>query len=140
MATSATVTFVENGREIVKIYHHSDGYIEGVGYNLASYLSRKRVGNGLNIHTDQNFANGVGCLAAQYIRDFKFNPGSLYITSLNTSDKYHDYNYRIEINPDRYATESCNEITRVIIRKHDDPVPIFVGTLAELLNFKEKED
>ena len=61
------VSFSEEPQEtIVDIYHHWDGYPEGLGVTLASYLEDMKIVNGLG-RDDIKVANGLGCLAAQLI-------------------------------------------------------------------------
>lgn len=44
MGTSATIRFKYKGDNpiLVNVYHHYDGYIEGVGYDLADFLLSKK--------------------------------------------------------------------------------------------------
>ena len=95
MATRSTIRFYDNdeNQPIVTIYHHYDGYYEGVGLQLANFLSVLEVGNGISIEDKMGgFANGMGCLAAQYIRQFKEDVGMLYIVSSSTEE---EYNYEV---------------------------------------------
>ena len=73
------VSFSEEPKEtIVDIYNHWDGYPEGLGVKLASYLKDKKVVNGLGRH-DYDLFNGMGCLAASVIAELKDSPGNVYI-------------------------------------------------------------
>ena len=59
MATRATISIAkrEEGvsfsekpeKIIVSIYHHYDGYPEGLGVKLASYLADKKISNGFYV-------------------------------------------------------------------------------------------
>ena len=76
------VSFSEHPEEIrTQIYHHYDGYPEGLGCKLAEFLCDFRVVNGLPLDYFENVkvANGVGCLTAQLIASFKEEPGNVYI-------------------------------------------------------------
>ena len=65
MATRATVSIArrEEGvsfsekpnKTIVDIYHHYDGYPEGLGVKLASYLDDKKITNGLGNGDDYDY-------------------------------------------------------------------------------------
>ena len=63
----------------------------------------------------ETHANGIGCLAAQFVREFKRGIGGLYIT--NKSDTQ-SYNYRVFLDKDR-----------IIMAMDDD----FSGTPDEFL-------
>ena len=88
MATRATIHVAEReegvsfsekpSKTIVDIYHHWDGYPEGLGMTLASYLDDMKIVNGLG-KDDMNIANGLGCLAAQLIAEIKDGPGNVSI-------------------------------------------------------------
>ena len=104
MATRATVSIArrEEGvsfsekpnKTIVDIYHHWDGYPEGVGVTLASYLNDMKIVNGLG-RDDTNVANGLGCLAAQLIAELKDGPGNVYIEDPERPHGWLDYEYYV---------------------------------------------
>lgn len=123
MGTRSTIKFYDlqdQLQPVASIYHQYDGYISSKGYQLANWLKDKKILNGFgNQVIEEGYANGMSCLAAQYIKDFKTRLGGLYMTY---PDDLQDYNYEI-----RY-------INGEIIIKVDD---IFEGTPDELLNFKE---
>ena len=105
MATRATihvakreegVSFSERpNKTIVDIYHHWDGYPEGLGVQLAEYFDGKRVTNGLGSkdNEDLNF-NGMGCLAASLVAYLKDGPGDVYIEP-RESHGWIDYDYYV---------------------------------------------
>ena len=67
-------------RTIVDIYHHWDGYPEGLGVTLGWYLSGKRVVNGIGGKDNEDLIfNGMGCLAASLVAYLKDGPGNVYI-------------------------------------------------------------
>lgn len=138
MSTRATILFKRDGESLVKLYHHWDGYISGLGHHIAEWLCQKRIGNGIGLDCDENFANGVGCLVAQFIRDFKDGVGNLYVESLDVSNE--DYNYVIDISTDYDETRNCNDVTKIMVTNWDDDTPIFEGTPKELLNFNEDDE
>ena len=83
----------EPNQTIVDIYHHWDGYPEGLGVTLASYLDGKKVTNGLGRDND-NLFNGMGCLAASLVAELKDGPGDVYIEP-RESHGWIDYQYYI---------------------------------------------
>lgn len=137
MSTRATILFKRNGENLCKLYHHWDGYINGLGHGIAEWFCKKRVGNGIGADCDENFANGVGCLVAQFIKAFKNEAGNLYVESIDSSDEYIDYNYIIDIKED-YETRNCNDITKITVTNWGNNIPIFEGTPMELLNYEEE--
>jgi hypothetical protein len=83
----------EPNKTIVDIYHHWDGYPEGLGVTLASYLDGKKITNGLGRDND-NLFNGMGCLAASLVAELKDGPGDVYIEP-RESHGWIDYQYYI---------------------------------------------
>ena len=82
-------------RTIVDIYHHWDGYPEGLGVTLGWYLSGKRVVNGIGSKDNEDLIfNGMGCLAASLVAYLKDGPGNVYIEP-RESHGWIDYEYFI---------------------------------------------
>jgi len=104
MATRATVSIArrEEGvsfsekpnKTIVDIYHHYDGYPEGLGVKLASYLDDYHIVNGAGREGDTLF-NGIGCMAASIIAHLKDEPGNVYIEDKDSPHGWLDYNYYV---------------------------------------------
>ena len=126
MGTRSTVKFYSEFNQdepILSVYQQFDGYIDGVGHDLANWLKEKIVINGISNQTmEGGFANTMGCLAAQYVAAMKTKIGGFYLTTKYDSQ---EYNYSVKL------------IDDVIIIEVDD---IFKGTPQELLNFKESEE
>jgi hypothetical protein len=126
MSTRSTVRFYSEFKQdepILSVYQQFDGYIDGVGHSLANWLKKKTVINGISNQTMKDgFANGMGCLAAQYVAENKDCIGSFYTT---TADNTQEYNYKVRL------------IDKQLIIEVDN---IFKGTPDELLNFKESEE
>lgn len=140
MGTRSTMKFIrkENNKltPLVSIYRQYDGYIDGVGHELAKWLLGKNIVNGFGISADRTkLANGFGCLIAQYIRDFKTEPGNLYITDM---DDRQEYNYKVIFDNDKYFSGIYDVDDLITIKV--DSFPKFEGTPSELLSFKESED
>ena len=104
MATRATVSIAKReegvsfsekpNKTIVDIYHHYDGYPEGLGVKLASYLDDYHIVNGAGREGDTLF-NGIGCMAASIIAHLKDGPGNVYIEDKDSPHGWLDYNYYI---------------------------------------------
>ena len=105
MATRATISIArrEEGvsfsekpdKTIVDIYHHYDGYPEGLGVKLASYLDDKTITNGLGSRDDYDYFNGLGCLAASLVAELKDGPGNVYIEDKDRPHGWLDYKYYV---------------------------------------------
>ena len=94
------VSFSEQTDNIrVQIYHHYDGYPEGLGVTLANYLGPKKIVNGLPFGDgwcrSVDVANGMGCLTASLIEYLKEAPGNVYV-DYPYQDRFDiDYTYYI---------------------------------------------
>lgn len=132
MGTRSTTRFIgkyENTyTEYANIYQQYDGYIEGVGHEIANWLKDMIIVNGYSLNgEDGKHANGIGCLAAQFVAKFKKGIGNLYITTI---DDYEEYNYKIII--DEEKTGKADDIITIEVTNYDDEI-IFKGTPSELL-------
>ena len=85
------VSFSEHPDKIeVQVYKHYDGYPSGHPTDLAKFLNGFKIVNGLGMDTYQ-IANGLGCLAAQYIAAFKQDAGDIYVENPDTERSWIDY-------------------------------------------------
>ena len=90
------VSFSEKpSKTIVDIYHHYDGYPEGLGVTLASYLHDKKITNGLGSRDDYDYFNGLGCLAASLVAELKDGQGNIYIEDPERPHGWIDYDYYV---------------------------------------------
>lgn len=97
MGTGSTIRFKDYDNSIVAcVRQHYDGYYEKVGVELANWLKDMTIINGINGSKDLSLkkANGICCLAAQFIREFKTSIGNLYMESIDDEE---DYNYIVYI-------------------------------------------
>ena len=140
MGTASTIKFIAVNKTkipLINIYQQYDGYINCVGHDLEEWLMKKTLLNGFRINqTSDKYANGVGCLAAQYIKDHKEDIGELYIYPIDMSDEYVDYNHKVEIK-DYLDNMPLDEITIITVTNFGNEKPIFVGKPSELLEFTE---
>jgi len=125
MGTRSTVKFFSewNDQPLLSVYQQYDGYIDGVGHELATFLLDKKVINGIGMgqSMDGGYANGMGCLAAQYVAGNKHEIGGFYMT---TADDEQEYNYEVRF------------VDGKLIIKVDD----FEGTPQELLEYEPPEE
>ena len=94
-----SLTRVYDGKDcVVNMYRQYDGYPSGHGKDLAEFLTSKRITNGIANPSDGT-ANGMGCLAAQMICNFKTEVGGIYLMptkrGLNADQ---DYEYHVREN------------------------------------------
>ena len=109
---------------IVDIYHHWDGYPEGLGVTLANYLLGTRIVNGIGPKDNEDVIfNGMGCLAASIVAELKDGPGNVYIEP-RESHGWIDYQYYIWGDTDK----------EIWISIFSDDECIFVGKPYKLLN------
>lgn len=91
MGTRSVIKFQENGETLCAIYQQFDGYLEGVGATLFEFLDGITIVNGLSFGQPKRVANGVGCLAAQFIAEQKSGAGGFYMTHPSDSQEYDYY-------------------------------------------------
>ena len=123
------VSFSEHPERVeVQVYKHYDGYPSGHPVRLANWLTNKKIVNGMGIDTYE-VANGLGCLAAQYIAAFKEQPGDLYVENPDT--EHMDIEYITYVWGDD-GKSIWMSIFRVGYEKEDNC--IFVGKPQELID------
>ena len=111
-------------KTVVEIYHHWDGYPEGLGVKLASYLDDKSLVNGIGNKDNEDFIfNGLGCMAASIVAQLKDGPGNVYIEDRG-SHAWIDYEYFIWGDTDK----------EIWISIFEDSECIFVGKPRQLLS------
>ena len=81
-------------------YQQFDGYPAGVGKDLAEFISKIKLVNGIPLPRNEvklgEMANGAGCLFAQIVQHFKTEIGGVYIEPpteeyLRVADRLYDY-------------------------------------------------
>jgi hypothetical protein len=120
-----SLTFVYDGTsKVMCMYRQFDGYPSGHGAELASFLaSFDAVVNGYAFNETRKVANGMGCLAAQLVANFKVGVGGFYLYPTSTKDAGQEYEYHV------YAE-------KVVVKEtYDGNKTIFTGTWAEFTEF-----
>jgi len=120
-----SLTFVYDGRtRVMCMYRQFDGYPSGHGAERASFLaSFDAVVNGYAFNETRKVANGMGCLAAQLVANFKVGVGGFYLYPTSTKDAGQEYEYHV------YAE-------KVVVKEtYDGNKTIFTGTWAEFAEF-----
>ena len=134
-----SLTFVYDGdlkeSAIINLYRQYDGYPQGHGAELARFLDRGRLINGLT-GKDANLFNGMGCLAAQMVAHFKQEPGGFYIHPVTDLDCGQDYEYHVYSVAGQLRVQvrdrGCNLFGMTM---SDRNLSLFDGTVAELVEF-----
>lgn len=143
MSTRSTIRFRNDGcAPVCCVYKHFDGYIEGLGHDLAEWLKGMTLINGIcnKEQEGHDYANGIGCLAAKWIADNKTETGDIYMCS---SDTYEEYNYEVILKRQNmrvltvYGTKADDCIV-VTVRGRKGNL-IFSGSPSELLEFEEND-
>ena len=98
MGTRSLTRFItQHGDEkiaITCVYRQYDGYPSSHGIELADFLASGKMVNGFGSSEEKQF-NGLGCLAAQFIADFKKGVGNIYIHTADSKDCGEEYVYEV---------------------------------------------
>jgi len=132
---------VKQSRPITCMYRQYDGYLEGHGVELAEWLEKFTIVNGIGLYEDRRIANGMDCLSAQMFVHFKSSgckddgtptstAGSIYCMHPDSDDCGEEYLYEIS------EEDSELIITATDVWKNE---VIFKGEAKELLT-KLKEN
>jgi len=81
--------------EVVVMYRQYDGYPSGHGTELAEFLSKGRLVNGISAVEPELVFNGMGCLSAQVVAHFKHGAGGIYLHKAGTKDCWQEYDYYV---------------------------------------------
>jgi len=113
---------------IINLYRQYDGYPTGHGAELAEFLSTVK-------------SNGMSCLAAQLVANFKDGPGQFYLYPVTAKDCGQDYEYHIYQQQDTFrvvvGNKGCNIFGLTMSDKNDY---IFDGNVKEFVNFCTKKE
>lgn len=121
MGTRSLTYVYENEAPIICMYRQFDGYPSGHGIELSKFLTQIEIGNGISDSPELfSFANGMGCLAAQMIVNFKKAPGGFYIHAVTDTDCFQDYEYHVY--EDKVVVKNPTEV-------------IFEGSYEEFMSF-----
>jgi len=97
---------------IINLYRQYDGYMEGHGLELAEFLAPFQMVNGLGADDGRKVANGMGCLAAQLVANFKDGPGQFYLHAPKLDvDHWQEYEYHVYKNKVVVISKGSNNDT-----------------------------
>lgn len=144
MGTQSTVKFKnETGHIILSVYQHYDGYVQGVGAQVATTLKRWVVEGVTTTEyntylkkdiTRTNKANGVEDLALLYIADNKKDAYNMFVTHEGDSK---EFDYVVEKTHEGYFVSVYEEFY-----KDDDaeyvPKLKYKGDIHEFISYVEE--
>lgn len=118
---------------LVNIYQQYDGYPDYMAVEYAKWLEGLSVGNGIS-GSDKlgEFANGPGCLAAQFIQKFKTRAGGLYLSPIDNDEGWVQYIYTL-------LPKEGHDTYMTIYDTYEEKV-IFVGKPDAVLKKYNKEE
>jgi hypothetical protein len=122
MGTKSLTYVYEGETPIICMYRQFDGYPSAHGVELSEFLTQMQIGNGISGKPELfSFANGMGCLAAQMIVNFKKSPGGFYIRPVDSNqDCWQEYEYHVYEN--KMVVKNPTEV-------------IFEGSYEEFMSF-----
>jgi len=126
---SETIVKDDEGKILVRMYRQYDGYISGHGQDLREAFGHTIIINGIGSEHKGDYANGMGCLAAQLIAHFKETIGGIYIER-PYAKRSQDYTY--EIMPKK--AEHDNTRTKLWVTVYEVNDKIYDGWLIGLGN------
>jgi len=134
-----SLTFVYDGdlkeSAIINLYRQYDGYPQGHGAELARFLDRGRLINGLT-GQDQNLFNGMGCLAAQLVAHFKDGAGQFYLHPVSALECGQDYEYHVYSVAGQLRVQVRDRGYNMFgLTMSETNNSLFDGTVAELVEF-----
>ena len=144
MGTRSLTTFISTYKDektkkvksdkIVTMYRQYDGYPSGHGKELAEFIGQGKMVNGFGSNEPQLVFNGMGCLAAQVVANFKDGPGNIYLHRGGTTDCWEEWRYEVIYDGgEDVLTFKCIEV-------HGKAVTRYEGTVQGFLEFVAKEE
>ncbi len=130
MGTRSNTLVFDDGKRVINMYRHMDGYPSGHGLELAEFLLPVKLCNGLTLVDTGRMANGMGCLAAQIVAHFKDGVGAFYLESSARADN--DYAYYVY--GDSFEPSKGLRIVVKTGRKR-----LFEGTVQEFYDWCKKD-
>ena len=112
---------------VLCMYRQFDGYPSGHGAELGEFLLPFKIVNGISGDAKLGkVANGMGCLAAQLVANFKTDVGGFYLhPPILGRDDGQEYEYHI-----------TDKFVKVVLNGWDEPDEvIFEGSYKEFFDF-----
>jgi hypothetical protein len=97
-----SLTYVYEGKKedwvlpFVCMYRQFDGYPEGHGRELSEFLNGGEIVSGIPVGSTERLFNGMTCLAAQLVANFKKDAGGIYLYPARLNqDCWQEYDYHV---------------------------------------------
>lgn len=113
----------EESIDIIVLYRQFDGYPSGHGAELKEFLAPFAIVNGLNDSQKGKIANGMGCLAAQLVCNFKNEPGGFYLHPSGERECGEEWIYTVY----KHGAQLCLKVVDVYA---EGKPPLFNGPIA----------
>jgi hypothetical protein len=115
------------------MYRQFDGYKEGHGLELATFLAPITLLNGYGDQKAGTHANGMGCLAAQMVTYFKgpHGIGGFYLHSPETTDAGQEYEYHVFPNEVRVIENNWSKPDSTIFSGSWKEFAVWTGATVE---------
>jgi hypothetical protein len=131
----------EKPEAIINMYRQFDGYPSGHGAEIAEFLAPFTLVNGISSAETRKVANGMGCLAAQLVANFKDGAGGFYIHPVSHVKCGQDYEYHIYNIDGEFKIKvyycGCNMFG--MSGDPEDVEVVFSGTLKEFFDFCQEK-
>lgn len=133
MSTRSNTIIKTGNQKIMCMYRHSDGYPTGHGQDLVDFLEGMEIVNGISVpHGEQKAANGMSCLAAQIVAEFKVDIGGIYLVPpVGPLTSEHDYCYTLSAPNPSTLCPYAGPADELLLTVHRWGKVIFKGTVAE---------
>lgn len=109
MGTRSLIHFKSEADEtLCTVYRQFDGYPDGRGQELADFLKTRKLINGINGQKMDVAANGMGCLAAQWVAQEKDDIGGVYMYTPDADNCWEEYTYTVFPGKDGVILMTCD--------------------------------
>ncbi len=140
MGTRALTFVYEDTTPIINLYRQYDGYPSGHGAELAKFLEGYTVVNGFG-EKRKKLANGMGCLAAQLVANFKTEVGQFYLHSPKQKDCGQDFEYHVYSKDGELRVAVTNRGSNFFgLTTSDVNESIFDGPVADFVRFCTEDE
>ena len=135
-----TYVYEDSDTILLCMYGQWDGYPTGHGADLAEFLnSFDAIVNGIPVGDKRKMANGMGCLAAQLVANFKTDAGGFYLYPTSVEDCGQDYEYHVYTDGDiRVKIMDCG-VNVFGLTQSEIYKPLFQGNLEQFTKYCSSE-
>ena len=123
MGTPCIINFIDtDDKTVACVFHQSDGYPAGAGKDLCDWLHGFKIGDGAPREAKMGeYANGMTCMAAQYIAMHKDRVGGLYMLA-DMDDWYTAFVYDVKRQNDPRMAPILVTVYDSALRRDEDVI------------------